>query len=467
MISVMGMCMIIAYLPLILFSLDSKKYRACKRTALIAAICVPLFNNLGTVVGNISYSKFATYVYLLICVIGVLRKKRIHINRYALQAAIFLGIALLLGLLYLISPLPKPDVILMSTKIDNVYLGHSATQEARMTFANFSALIEMIILVVGILASKEFFDNGEDVNFILNTIRRCYCVFFLLFTIEWVINNFVSSTLIRDIVLDQKFIGTFDVNKVYYPRNRLGFYGFDGFYSEESYVSMLLLFFCINWVQGIRSGKEFIQYIWGIALCIMSGCTSGLFIVCFPVALLLIIYFKRLKKRISVMRFLIVCFILIGSVMCIFIGVMYADIFADIFADAWQKFRAVLLGVTIATNSELRSGAIRNFGNQVVLKAFMKSPIVGVGIGTTRGYGVLSGWLATFGLLGIFAYLNFMKHSIGLKIQDKKWLLVVILAYFTTVLSSYYVYSYLVIPYLLLFRSEKVSDCKKNKLLLI
>ena len=107
------------------------------------------------------------------------------------------------------------------------------------------------------------------------------------------------------------------------------------------------------------------------------------------------------------------------------------------------------------------SGAIRNYGNSVALQAFQKSPILGVGIGTTRGYGIWTGLLATFGISGIAAFLYFIDKVVDFKLKGKITLFIIICVYFSIVLSVWYAYMPALIPIYLVFSKHTGQYAKE------
>jgi hypothetical protein len=83
-------------------------------------------------------------------------------------------------------------------------------------------------------------------------------------------------------------------------------------------------------------------------------------------------------------------------------------------------------------------------------------PLLGVGVGTTRGYGIIIGVLVTFGICGIAAYLNFWNSALKFTLKDRLPLLLIVLAYSSSVLSVWYVYYFAFIPVFAVF-SRNVS----------
>ena len=448
--SVLGLVMIISYIPLLIYSLVGNKARWI---ALNVSIFVALFNNLGTVVSSITFSDYAMYMLLIICVIEVIKKKQFKISKKYVFASIFLLTVVGIGIIYLISPLQKPLVLLMQTNMDKAYAGLGYVEEARFTYANLYAIIRFITFIGVLVLCSDFLQQEQYVERLMHNIYIAYIIFFGFATIEFLINNFVSSTIIRDFILN--IIGDYDPDKTYYPRNRYGYYGFVCLYSEESYISMLLPFFGIVYQKGVNNFKEMLFFLWGSLVLLMSGCTTGLTILLFPILILARIVIKKIPRRRHPLNLL---WIKISVITCCIAGIGIAifqrEQLTSIVSAVFQKVQTMIVGAQSVTSSEIMSADIRNYGNTVALNAFKVSPLFGVGIGTTRGYGMLTGFMATFGLLGIAAYLYFFYTLFGLNINKKKLLAAIYVGYLSTVLSVNFVYSFVMIPIFLLFSKQ-------------
>lgn len=88
------------------------------------------------------------------------------------------------------------------------------------------------------------------------------------------------------------------------------------------------------------------------------------------------------------------------------------------------------------------------------MNAFRQSPILGVGIGTTRGYGILSGLLANFGVLGVAALLYFVHKVVSFCLKGKWILFIILMVYISIILSVWYVYMPALIPVYLAFSKQ-------------
>lgn len=133
--------------------------------------------------------------------------------------------------------------------------------------------------------------------------------------------------------------------------------------------------------------------------------------------------------------------------------------FAEYLNSTIMKVGALLNGGTYTNNAVLASGATRNYANGIAMNAFLQSPFLGVGIGGTRGYGVFSGLLATFGLLGIGAFVGYLNSIIGMTIRKKIALALLLFVYLSVAFSVWYVYMLAFIPLYLVFQD---SDRLKN-----
>ena len=131
-----------------------------------------------------------------------------------------------------------------------------------MTVYNWIAFRDLILFAIVLLMYKKELSDAKIVYNLLESIRKVFHVFIILATIEFILNNIVSPTLVRDFVIS--IMGTMDKAKTYYPEARFGYYGITVFFAEQSYVSVLLIYYAIVWKNGIEHNIDLLFYIMSI-----------------------------------------------------------------------------------------------------------------------------------------------------------------------------------------------------------
>ena len=457
MISTLGVILLIIYLILFVVAIACKRVQTFKLDVLIGCISVSLFVNVGNFFLNFSFTEVGCIVCIVTSIIAWLvnRVKHIYVEKKCAYWFTFMICVMLVGLLHLRLSNNMPDVLSMDINMDQAYYGMQYAKKASLSVYNWIAFRDLILFSVVLLMYKKELSDTKIVNSLLESVRKAFYVFFILASIEFILNNIVSPTLVRDFVIS--IVGTMDKAKTYYPEARFGYYGITVFFAEQSYVSVLLIYYTIVWKNGINNNKDLIFYILSIAVLFMSGCSTGVLLIPFA----LIVFFKeaiKQKKRTIVNlfeQFFIVAVVFTG----VYLIVANPIYFAEYLNSTIMKVGALLNGGTYTNNAALASGATRNYANGIAMNAFLQSPFLGVGIGGTRGYGVFSGLLATFGLLGIGAFVGYLNSIIGMTIRKKIALALLLFVYLSVAFSVWYVYMLAFIPLYLVFQD---SDRLKN-----
>lgn len=449
MVSVLAVIIILLYGVIALVYLSKRKQKLCQWKLFCISISICIFLGFGSSIGGMSYITLAMLLYDLVAAINFMTAEyKLKVNEKSLLCAIvFFAVILVSALNVSLNP-NMPEVILMDTSMDSVYYGKEAVHKAVLSRSNLAALRDLLLMAFGMLLSREYFISKDKCQAILHHTRKMFYVYFLIASFEFLVNNLFSPEILRSLVV--QVIGSYDLEKVWTAENRFGYYGVTVFFSEQSYISVMIIFLLIVYVQGLRSKKEIFWFLLGILVLFMSGCTTGLMLL--PLAgyiylrdMLKSDYSKNLKS----FKYMIFVFGIIGLGALIFNNI---EGILPIFLETLKKISAFLNGGTFATSSE-RSGAIRNFGNHIALNAFYQSPLFGVGIGTTRGYGILSGLLANFGALGVIAYILYLNSIFKFNLRKKGILFVVTVLYFSIILSVWYVYYFAFIPVYIVFGS--------------
>lgn len=446
--SIAGIAVIIIYICALLYSIASKKIKKFKYGCFKLMIAGTMFINVGVAVFNKSFVLLFEILYFLTIIIGGGGR----VKKDALIASLLSMGCVWVSYIHLIIGGDLPSVILMSERMDDAYyVGMSILEKAKISGYNYSQFLYYAIFIVLVLFSQDYIKKkGDD---ILDFIKRTFYVFFVIWTIEFMLNNIVSAELVRDIVY--KFFGGATDEKTYYPQLRNGFYGFVGLFSEQSYIGIMIVYYSISYIKGIRTKKEFAWFFYSIIILLINGSTTGIMLLPFATIVLIMQYLakKRITRR-QVIRNLFTLVVLIGVVGVII--VLQQELFQTLFTATKTKIMAYLVGGSGYSTSEQRSAAIRSLANQIALSAFKTCPLFGVGIGTSRGYGILVGTLLCNGIIGMFAYFYFIKKAFCLKIkQSNVILLLIVLMYSYMLLFPWFVYYACFIPLYLCFQPNR------------
>lgn len=455
MVSVVGFVIIVLYVISFIYFYSVKKLKQFKWIMFNASIIISIFFALGNAILGFSLIEFSMMLYNFTSIVTMVEYRERYINKKAFVSFVILLCVIAFSLINLIFNNAMPEVILMDTSIDSVFYGQNITAKAVFTSYNLYHLRVFLLMTCGLLLSTEYFNSRQHIEQMLNVIKHAFYVFFVFATIEFVINNAGYIKDFRSVVLS--LLGNYDDDKVQIAQARFGYYGVTTFFPEPSYVSLMIIFLCISFIQGLRSKKEILWYIYGIGVIFMFGCTTSIMLLPFAVFIYIkeVIFSKsKTYKRVTFFKI----FILIA---CISISVYIISqnfaLVSEALSGTTNKLNAYLAGGGIYSTSGENSASTRNFGNHIALQAFLGSPLFGVGIGTTRGYGIITGMLANFGLLGIIAYLSFLNNIFKFRIKKRVLLLVILLLYFSTILSVWYSYYFTLIPIFALF-SKNLDD---------
>lgn len=446
--SIAGIAVIIIYVCALLYSIASKKIKKFRYSAFKLMIAGTMFINVGVAVFNKSFVFLFEILYLFTIILG----GGYRVKKDALVASLISIGCVLVSYVHLIIGDDLPSVIPMAERMDDAYyVGLSILQEAKFSGYNYSQFLYYSIFIVLVLFSLEYIkNNGDD---ILDFVKMSFYVFFVIWTIEFILNNIVSAELVRDIVY--KFFGGATDEKTYYPQLRNGFYGFVGLFSEQSYIGIMIVYYSISYIKGIRTKKEFVWFLYSIIILLINGSTTGIMLVPFAAVVLVMHYFanKRIKKQQAV-RMLFSLAALIGVIVLIIVS--QQELFQALITATKTKITAYLVGGSGYSTSDQRSAAIRILANRIALSALKKCPLFGVGIGTSRGYGILVGTLLCNGIIGMVAYFYFIKESFCLKVKNTNIiLLLIVLMYSYMLLMPWFVYYACFIPLYLCFQPNR------------
>lgn len=465
--SIAGLVAIFVFILFFCYSLLINRIRQFQWLMFKIMIVVSIFVNVGYAIlkvpklGIISFNDLFQYFYIIVCFINVFVSSKIKISKKMFGSFIFLIVSLLLGLMFLIINPNNPEVIPMSVQMDNVYFGSEITSVAQFGNTNIVTLISVMMFSLSLFFSYKYISDKEKINELLTFIISSFHIFFIFGIIELLINNFISPTIFRETVYS--IFGVADEAKTFITQARFGFYGFSALFTEQSYISVMFMYYIIRYISGFKSHKDVYFHIISMLILIANGTSTGLYLLPFAIY----IYFKeslpsRFRNKNHILYFWLLTIICVGfGILLIFNNL---DLVDEAITLSMDKLNSYLYGGQFNPGSNLASGAIRSYGNQIAYNAFESSPLFGVGIGTTRGYGIIPGFLANFGIIGALSYIYFIKHSFNIEIHRNNFiLLLIIIAYFTIILSVWYIYYPALIPVYCAFSKYSTFAVRKSE----
>lgn len=463
MISILGALILFCYALGLIFALSVKRTRQYKIWVLIIAIIISLFVNLGNFMLNFSFTEVCTVLCIIACIIDFLihRSKYLKVDRKSFLLLIFLIMIVVGGHINLSLNHNMPYVLAMNINMDKAYYGLVSPVKATYGAYNRIAFFDLLLFAICLLLYRRELRNPEESSFILNTIRKAYHILFVIGVLEFFFNNFVSPTLMRDFSLS--LVGSKDLAKTFYPENRFGYYGITLLFSEQSYVSVLIIYYAIIWKEHVNTVTEMIFYFLSIAILFMSGASTGIVII--PLALVVLIRELINKKQKSYIKLVEWGFVIIVGIIAIYLVATNPLLFSDFLDSTLIKIGALIQGGKYTNNAVLASGATRNYANNLAWEAFLKSPFFGVGLGSTRGYGIWIAFAANFGILGLITFVLYLNRIFSFSLRYKILIVTLVFMYLSIVLSVWYVYMLAFIPlYLCLQGENKVVKRKFFKL---
>lgn len=418
---------------------------------LVMTVCVSLFINVGMSLFKLSYTHLAEYILLMYILYDFMTEKNyVRVSRNFIVRAILLLLCIVIGDIHLIISNDNPVVVPFSTTIDSIYHSEEAMSVASFTNNNVIYLRWMIIFIIIVYFSTKVLDDSKKRLRFISTIKIVFEVFFFIWTLEWLINNLTSPSLVR-----QTVYGVFGVNeasKTYNVIIRWGFYGFNGLFTEPSYITIMSVYYSILWKYKMQSWKDWFCLIWSLIVLVINGSTSGAMLIPFWVIIVLKNFSGKVSKRAMEV-------IGMAVVLSIILSLIFYDSIVLFLNQVMTNLSAYFSGGSFKTRGET-SAAIRQLGNNIAYQTFLKRPLFGVGFGTTRGYGVLPGTLACLGIMGTLSYLYFLIGAYKCKInKDNAILAVVMLFYSTAILNIWYLNCAAVVPIciVLTFKSKWIN----------
>lgn len=429
------------------------------RNLLLASIAVSLFINVGYVISkHITYSGFAMIYFLMAY---VFLRKRILVTEPIRKELIFIPFAIasvsLIASLLVEAFGNTIEVIPVSTVIDDVYDGSAGMVAPSITNANFTTLAYLLMFFAYCLSASEVIRGEKCLKWLCDKLIVIFNIAMVVAVLEFGLNNFVAPFIFRKIVF--LTFGIRDSATTYDGAMRYGRYGFSLLFTEQSYIIILLAYYAIQIVRKNTSNRNLLWIILSIVTLLLNGSTTGLMLVPLGFITLLYLVYKKPKKNFLVYVMGLVLLMSIGSLV-----VIMSERDSSLLSVTLGRISALIEGGRYSNVLDT-SSAIRNFGNAVALEAWTKSPIFGLGLGTTRAYGLLVSGLVSFGVLGLLSYFIFMKIAFRCTVETfgRFCLLITVLAYLIFGLNISYTYSPALVAFILPFASSE-GDCADREM---
>lgn len=446
--TIAGLAIIIFYTIGLMLNIANHTLKKFKYQVFLAMLWVGMFVNIGYVVSWFPALNFMYFLEILFLITSfILKAASYNMNirmspKMIYSVALFIGAVTIAWINLIINP-SVPDIIPYVISMDSVYEGINNAVPAYFGRSNIAHFIFFMLFIGVCIEGHEYFILESSCHRLLNIIKIMFHFMMIFWFVEFLFCNLVSNNLWRSILFQ---IFGFVEGKTYWGIKRYGIYGFAGLFTEQSYISIMFVYYAILYAIGIKGKKDVAFYYLSLALLILNGSTTGIMLLPFG----LFVWFFPKAGKLTKRQFLRV---VIGGLGLIFIVVMIMKVLPD-FTNRIFDITISKLGTYFALSDYLAtslSGSIRSFGNGVALNAFLSCPIFGVGLGSTRGYGIITGMLACFGIVGSLAYFYMIKHFFGINYQRNRIIIIVALAYFYMILTVNYLYSATLIPLYLVF----------------
>ena len=456
--SVAGIAIAGVYILCLIYSIATNETYSFQTYSLYYLIIWTIFVNIG--VGILDRNPI--FEFELLYVVGMLLTRKVNIRKKVLATAICSLICICISFVHLLLGSKLPNIIPMSERMDDAYyVGLGILSEAKFTSFNISQLIYYVLFVFIVAVSIPPL-KAQDRENVLLYIKKAFHVFFIIWATEFVVNNLYSPEFIRNIVYF--LFRVTDEARTYYPVFRNGYYGFDGFFTEQSYIGVMVIYYSIIYKNGLTTVKDLIWHFFSIGILLMNGSSTGLMLIPFALVIVLKQYgtaHNILKRRFKYLMFSLGLIVCIAAV-AIFYGIQ-TGLLNTLVETLTTKLLAYITGGSGYSTANQRSAAIRALGNQIARSAFIQCPLFGVGIGTTRAYGVIIGALTCSGIIGIIAHFSFIKTTFSVKISMKNIvLLVIVLLYLYMTLMPWYIYYPTLIPLHLCFSDNDMAGTKEK-----
>ena len=441
MISNMGLVIICADLiAIIVYIHNSEKLEFF---FLIQMFVLSLFFGMGYVLDIgpiIYYDMYGELVYIVISLLvtdvckGVTRGQVFAISLFLLS--VFAGyVIVMLGI-------NMPYIVSWDVTNDDVFYGRAQLSKPMLGASNRYYLIRMLIFFIVTLRCRKYFVERKKIDKVIEAIKNAFSFYFTALFIELAYNNIVSKILLRQFIL--KNLGVIEISEPFYQiRTAFGWAGADGFFSEPSYIGIAFFYLIIMCVTGIRKKVDYYTMIMGGVMFVACGAQTGFLLLPLWGYIWVKSFILPKIKRGTVAKIRKKVFFWRGIFMACVIALYITNesrinsTFERLWGLVNDKY-AAYMGEQVSGSLTALSGATRAFGNNICYSAFFKSPLFGVGLGTTRGYGILPGALACLGIVGCIFYIFYMKVFLNLTLRRNVFMVLLIFVYCAFLLSVTY-----------------------------
>lgn len=446
--TIAGLAIIVFYTTGLLLNTANHTLKKFKYHVFLAMLWVGMFVNIGYVVSWFPALNFMYFLEILFLITSFILKAASNNMIIRMPQRMIVGVALFISAVaiawmnLIVNP-NVPDIIPYIISIDSVYEGINTAVPAYFGRSNIAHLIFFVLFIAVCIEGREYFISESSCYRLLNIIKTMFHFMMIFWFVEFLFCNLISNNLWRGILF--RIFG-FVEGKTYWGIKRYGIYGFAGLFTEQSYISIMFVYYAILYTIGIKGKKEVAFYYISLALLILNGSTTGIMLLPFGILVWFFPKTEKLTKR-QLLR------ATIGGLSLIFIAAIIVKVLPD-FTNKIFDITISKLGTYFALSDQLEislSGSIRSFGNEVALSAFLSCPIFGVGLGTTRGYGIITGMLACFGIVGNLAFFFMIKQIFKVKYRKNKTIIIAAFVYFYLILTVNYLYSATLIPLYLVF----------------
>lgn len=426
------------------------------------SIIVSMFVNVGFVFKNktsMSYSTYCMYICVVVFLINciVFRKNTMYKNSRAMISSILLIFVVVMSYINLINSSNLASVVPFEICIDDVSNGLAYTSIPEFNKNNVGAFRDFVVFCLFCTFSGDFLTDKEKVDDLVKTIERFYKVMFIFLLMEFFVSNFVSNTMMRSII--NTIFGvlerTYEV-----PPQRYGLFNAYGLYVEPSYVAGTMLgYYAIKYVRGINGFKDQCYFLLSVLILIISGSSTGILLI--SIASIVFIHSNIKLNRRTIILFGISLTVL--PIIIVISAVTINNSNKQIFNDIYETTSSKVIAYIHKDQSDKGSGYARMNGNRMCYEVLKTNPFVGVGLGSTRGFGLIPGMVATMGVLGIVAYIFFAKINFNIYINKKNiFLFSIYMALLCYIFSIWYIYMPAIIGIFIGFNKEQGGAINAN-----
>ena len=299
----------------------------------------------------------------------------------------------------------------------------------------------------GFYFSYEFLSKKSYINDLIKSIKNTFYIFFIFIIVESFIDNFIAVNFVRNVINNIFAAG----DRTYIiAEKRYGIYSAYGLFSEPSYVgSIMIIFYSIMYVGGLKSIKERLFFFLSFIVIILSGSSVSFLMI--PLGILVVIKnYLKINKEIMIK----IVFIIVSVPIAVYIVTLISNSGVEMIEYTINKLLAYFGGNRIDG-----SGYSRSFGNRVCYNVFRVNPIFGVGLGTTRGFGIIPGLVANLGIAGVISYILFIKNNLNICItKNNFFIFVIFIIYLTSIFSIWHIYTPIMIALVLFMNKTLIKE---------